>query len=173
MRVRVAVAEDLPAIQATYAHHVLHGVGTFEEEPPDAVEMADRMAQGIAAGGCWLVAESGAAPNGVVGFAYYGPYRPRSAYRFTVEDSVYVDQDARGTGIGTALLGELVQRATAAGFRQMVAAIGGSDNAGSIALHARLGFTEAGVLRDVGLKFGRMLDVVLMQRALDPTRSGR
>ena len=167
MRVRVAVAADLPAIQATYAHHVLRGVGTFEEEPPDAAEMAARMTQGVAAGGCWLAAESDGALNGVVGFAYYGPYHPRSAYRFTVEDSVYVDEGARGTGIGTALLGGLVQRATAAGFRQMVAVIGSSDNAGSIALHARLGFTEAGVLRDVGLKFGRLLDVVLMQRTLD------
>jgi len=167
VRVRVAVAADLPAIQATYAHHVLRGVGTFEEEPPDAAEMAARMTQGVAAGGCWLAAESDGALNGVVGFAYYGPYHPRSAYRFTVEDSVYVDEGARGTGIGTALLGGLVQRATAAGFRQMVAVIGSSDNAGSIALHARLGFTEAGVLRDVGLKFGRLLDVVLMQRTLD------
>ncbi|NMI01236.1 GNAT family N-acetyltransferase [Pseudonocardia acidicola] len=165
MLIREALPADIPAIQAIYAHHVRHGVGTFEEVPPDPATMAGRMRTGRAAGGHWLVAE---APAGgpTAGYAYYGPYRARSAYRFAVEDSVYIRDDARGTGVGTALLSALVEHATAAGYRQMIAAIGSSDNAGSISLHTRLGFTRSGVLRDVGFKFDRWLDVVLMQREL-------
>jgi len=168
--VRDAGPADAAQLAAIYAHYVLHEVGTFEEEPPDGATLAERMWTGIAAGGHWLVAVAAARADGgageALGFAYYGPYRTRSAYRYTVEDSVYVRADVRGTGIGTTLLTALVEHATAAGFRQMVAAIGGSDNIGSTAVHARLGFAEAGVLRGVGHKFGRTLDVVLMQRAL-------
>ncbi len=163
MIVRAALESDISRVRDIYAHYVEHEVGTFEEVSPDVGTLTERMRMGLVAGGQWFVADAG---DQVVGFAYYGPYRPRSAYRFTVEDSVYVRDDARGTGVGTALLAALVEHATVAGFRQMIAAIGSSDNAGSIALHARLGFSRAGALHDVGFKFGRMLDVVFMQRAL-------
>lgn len=158
MWVREARAADAAAVQEIYAHHVRHGVGTFEEEPPDLAEIGERMRRGH-----WVVAEDG---GPVLGYAYYGPYRPRSAYRFTVEDSVYVRHDGAGRGIGSELLNALVEHAVAAGFRQMVAAVGSSDNAASIALHERCGFVRAGVLSGVGAKFGRTLDVVLLQRAL-------
>ena len=158
MRVRTAGAGDAAAIQSIYAHHVRHGVGTFEEEPPDRGEIESRMR-----GGHWLVAEDG---GRVLGYATYGPYRMRSGYRYTVEDSVYVRPDATGRGVGAGLLAALVDHARAAGLRQMVAAVGSSDNAASIALHERQGFVRAGVLTGVGLKFGRVLDVVLLQRAL-------
>lgn len=159
MRVRTAVAGDAAAITAIYTHHVRHGVGTFEEDPPDPAEIEARMRRGH-----WLVAEDPDAP--LAGYASYGPYRPRSAYRFTVEDSVYVRPDAVGRGVGTMLLAALVEHARAAGYRQMVAAVGSSDNAASIALHERHGFVHAGVLCEVGTKFGRVLDVVLLQRRL-------
>jgi L-amino acid N-acyltransferase YncA len=158
MRVRPATSADADAIHAIYAHHVLHGVGTFEEEPPDLAEIGLRMRRGH-----WVVAAGG---GQVGGYAYYGPYRPRSAYRFTVEDSIYVHPDAMGRGVGSLLLAALVEHAEAAGYRQMVAAVGSSDNIASIALHERHGFVRAGLLADVGLKFGRSLDVVLLQRGL-------
>lgn len=154
VRVREATDGDATAVQAIYAHHVLHGVGTFEEDPPDLTEIAARMDTGY-----WLVAED----SGVRGYAYYAPYRPRSAYRFTVEDSVYLHPDAVGRGVGSLLLTSLVVHARAVGLRQMVAAVGSSDNRASIALHERHGFRPAGVLREVGVKFGRTLDVVLLQ----------
>jgi phosphinothricin acetyltransferase len=154
---------DLPEIQAIYAHHVLHGAGTFEEVPPSIEEMQARHRAGIAAGYCWVVARDA---TGVLGFAYYGAFRARAAYRFIVEDSVYVRDDVRGQGLGKALVGALVTRAEAAGFRQMLALIGDSGNTGSIGMHASLGFVRAGIMRSVGLKFGRWLDVVIMQRAL-------
>ena len=163
MSLRDATAADIPAIAAIYAHHVLTGTGTFEEVPPTETEMAARLAKVQAAGCAWLVAESG---GGVVGYAYYAPFRDRSAYRFCAEDSIYVRDDQRGMGVGK-LLGEvLVQRATAQGFRQMLAVIGDSENVGSIGLHAALGFRQVGVMRAVGFKFGQWLDVVTMQRAL-------
>ncbi len=163
MSLRDATAADIPAIAAIYAHHVLTGTGTFEEVPPTETEMAARLAKVQAAGCAWLVAESG---GGVVGYAYYAPFRDRSAYRFCAEDSIYVRDDQRGMGVGR-LLGEvLVERATAQGFRQMLAVIGDSENVGSIGLHAALGFRQVGVMRAVGFKFGQWLDVVTMQRAL-------
>lgn len=163
MSLRDATAADIPAIAAIYAHHVLTGTGTFEEVPPTEAEMAARLAKVQAAGCAWLVAESG---GGVVGYAYYAPFRDRSAYRFCAEDSIYVRDDQRGMGVGR-LLGEvLVERATAQGFRQMLAVIGDSENVGSIGLHAALGFRQVGVMRAVGFKFGQWLDVVTMQRAL-------
>ena len=158
MQIRPATAEDSGAIQAIYAHHVRHGVGTFEEEPPDRDEIEARMRSGH-----WLVAEE---DERVLGYAYYGPYRARSGYRFTVEDSVYVRPEATGRGFGGRLLTALVEHARSAGLRQMVAAVGSSDNVASIALHERTGFVRSGVLTGVGLKFGRVLDVVLLQRAL-------
>jgi phosphinothricin acetyltransferase len=162
--VRDATAADLPAITAIYAHHVLHGTGTFEEVPPDEAEMAARMARVQEAGCAWLVAVDAA--GAVLGFGYFAPFRPRSAYRFTAEDSVYVRDDIRGQGVGKALVAELVGRAEARGMRQMVAVIGDAENVGSIGLHVSLGFRQVGVLKAVGLKFGRWLDVVQMQRAL-------
>jgi phosphinothricin acetyltransferase len=163
MILRDAAPGDVPAITAIYAHHVLTGTGTFEEEPPDEAEMAARLARVQDAGCAWLVTEQ----EGVVtGYGYYAPFRDRSAYRFTAEDSIYVRDDVRGMGVGKALVQALLDRAAAQGLRQMLAVIGDSENAGSIGLHAALGFRQAGVMRAVGFKFGRWLDVVTMQKAL-------
>jgi phosphinothricin acetyltransferase len=169
MLIRDAVAADLPAITAIYAHHVLHGTGTFEETPPDEAEMATRLAKVQQAGWAWLVAESmpgeGLA-GGVAGYAYYAQFRDRSAYRYTAENSVYVREDVRGQGVGKLLVEHLLARAETAGFRQMLAVIGDSENVGSIGLHVSAGFRQAGVLKAAGLKFGRWVDVVFMQKAL-------
>lgn len=162
--IRDAGPGDLPAITAIYGHHVLHGTGTFEEEPPSEGEMAARMAKVQGQGCAWLVAEDEAGQ--VLGYGYFAPFRPRSAYRFTAEDSVYVRDDIRGQGVGKALVAELLARAEAMGIRQMIAVIGDSENVGSIGLHISLGFRQVGVLRAVGMKFGRWVDVVQMQRAL-------
>ena len=164
MIIRDAVAADIPAIAAIYAHHVQHGTGTFEEEPPVEADMAARMAKVQKAGCAWLVAEDDA--GGIAGYGYYAQYRDRSAYRFSAEDSIYVRDDVRGMGVGKALVQALLDRAAAQGFRQMVAVIGDSANAASIALHAAAGFDRAGLLRSVGWKHGRWLDSVLMQRPL-------
>ncbi|WP_027284388.1 GNAT family N-acetyltransferase [Rubritepida flocculans] len=163
MIIRDATLADIPAIAAIYAHHVLHGTGTFEETPPGEDEMAARMAKVQGAGHAWLVAEQ---EGRVAGYGYYAPFRERSAYRFTAEDSIYVREDVRGMGVGKALVQALLARAEAAGMRQMIAVIGDSENVGSIGLHAALGFRQVGVMKAVGLKFGRWLDVVTMQRAL-------
>ena len=162
--VRASEEADLPAIAAIYAHHVLHGLGTFEEEPPAEAEMAARRAGVLALGLPYLVAE---ADEQVVGFAYAAPFRPRTAYRFTAEDSVYIRADHMGRGVGRRLLTELVAICESLGLRQLVAVIGDSGNAGSIALHRALGFIETGVGRSVGYKFGRWVDIVTMQRALN------
>ncbi|MFC0389288.1 GNAT family N-acetyltransferase [Muricoccus vinaceus] len=164
MPIRDAKPEDAPAIAAIYAHHVLHGTGTFEEAPPPVEEVAARLARVQAAGLAWLVVEDEAGT--VLGYGYYANFHPRSAYRHTAENSIYVRDDVRGQGVGKALVAELLVRATAAGFRQMVAVIGDSENVGSIGLHLSLGFKQAGLLRAVGLKFGRWVDVVYMQKAL-------
>jgi phosphinothricin acetyltransferase len=160
---REARPGDGADLQRIYAHHVLHGFGSFEEIPPDAQEMERRRIAVQEHGLPYLVAE---AAGRVLGFAYAGRYRPRSAYRFTVEDSVYVAPDAMGRGIGSRLLADVIARAEAAGMRQMIAVIGDSANLGSIRLHERLGFTRAGLLVAVGWKQERWLDSVLMQRAL-------
>jgi len=165
-RVRDAAESDIPAIQAIYAHHVLHGVASFEEEPPDQAEMLRRFQEVRVKGMPYLVADDVAEGGGVLGYAYAGPYRARPAYRFALENSVYVLPGAGGRGIGSALLGELVQRSAALGYRQMIAVIGDSANRASIRLHARHGFRECGILRSVGYKHGRWLDSVFMQRAL-------
>ena len=158
MHVRAATNSDAGEIQRIYAHHVRHGVGTFEKDPPDRAEIESRMRHGH-----WVVAE---ADGRLLGYACYGPYRPRSGYRLTVEDSVYVRPDAVGHGVGSRLLAALVEHAHTAGYRQLVAAVGSSDNVASIALHERHGFVRVGLLPGVGLKFGRTLDVVLLQREL-------
>ncbi len=163
MQVREAGADDIPAIQAIYAHHVLHGLGTFETEPPDASEMRARFSQITAAGFPYLVA---ADADQVIGYAYANHFRARSAYRFTVEDSIYVAPFAMGHGFGRVLLDELVARCIAIGLRQMLALIGDSANAGSIGVHRACGFGMVGVMKDVGRKFDRWVDVVIMQRAL-------
>lgn len=163
-QVRDAADADLPAIQFIYAHHVLHGLASFEEVPPGVDELRTRLATVRAAGLPYLVAEVDGA---VAGYAYATLYRPRSAYRHTVEDSVYVAQGMAGRGIGVALLSALITRCEAGPWRQMMATIGqGDGNRGSIALHTRMGFTRIGALRSVGFKHGQWLDTVLMQRPL-------
>jgi phosphinothricin acetyltransferase len=162
---RPARDADLAAIQAIYAHHVLYGLATFEEVPPDAAEMARRRAEIRARGLPYLVAEEA---GRILGYAYAGPYRPRSAYRFAVEDSIYLDPAATGRGLGRRLLARLIEESTAAGARQMLAVIGDSGNAASIAVHARAGFRHAGTFAAVGFKLGRWVDTVLMQRPLGP-----
>jgi len=166
--VRGAEETDIPAIQAIYAHHVLHGVASFEVEPPDQAEMLRRRAGIVARGLPYLVAQDTPGSGAILGFAYAAPYRDRPAYRHTLEDSVYVLPGAGGKGIGTALLGELVRLCTALGYRQMIAVIGDSANEGSIRLHARHGFRNCGTLAAVGYKHGRWLDSVFMQLALGP-----
>ena len=163
MDIRPATNADLPEIQAIYAHHVLHGSGTFEEAPPSVEEMQGRFDALTGCGWCWLVATDA---TGVLGYAYYTQHKDRSAYRFTAEDSVYVRNDVRGQGVGKALVARLIAHAVDSGFRQMVAVVGDSENVGSIGVHASLGFARVGVLRAVGLKLGRWRDVVMMQRPL-------
>ncbi len=163
LSIRAAETRDLADITAIYRDAVLHGTGTFEIAPPDRVEMGARHARIVGARQPYLVA---ATAEGVQGYAYATAFRDRPAFRFTLEDSVYVAERARGRGVGHALLGALIEHATAAGFRQMVALIGDCANASSIALHARCGFAHSGVMTATGWKQDRWLDVVLMQRAL-------
>jgi L-amino acid N-acyltransferase YncA len=163
MEIRRASQADVPDMQAIYAHHVLHGTGTFEEEPPSVEELGARFAKVVDRGFGWLVATDA---SGVLGYGYYAPFRERSAYRFTVEDSIYVRDDVRGQGVGKALVKDLIGLATEQGLRQMVAVIGDSDNVGSIGVHASLGFHLVGTMKAVGIKFGRWIDVVTMQRPL-------
>lgn len=163
MEIRAALPADLPEIQAIYAHHVLHGAGTFEEVPPSIEEFTGRFDAVTSRGWSYLVATDA---TGVLGFAYYAQFRDRSAYRFCAEDSIYVRNDVRGQGVGKSLVSRLVADAEAAGFRQMIAVIGDSENVGSIGVHSSLGFQKVGVLRASGLKFGRWVDTVYMQRPL-------
>jgi L-amino acid N-acyltransferase YncA len=160
---RPASSGDLPALREIYAGHVLNGAASFEEVPPDLAEFENRWRHITELGLPYLAACEG---ERLLGYAYAGPYRPRSAYRFSVEDSVYLDPAVTGRGIGRLLLSAIIDGATAAGKRQMLAVIGDSANRASIALHLRLGFTEVGTFRAVGFKFGRWVDTVLMQRAL-------
>ena len=163
MDIRDATLADIQDIQAIYAHHVLHGTGTFEEVPPSVEEMRGRFENVSSRGWSWLV---GADATGVLGYAYYTQFRDRSAYRYTVENAIYVRDDVRGQGVGKGLVQQLIDTATTQGFRQMIAVIGDSENVGSIGVHASLGFQHTGILRASGIKFGRWLDVVYMQRAL-------
>lgn len=161
--IRPSTDADLPAITAIYAEAVLNGTGTFELEVPDETEMGRRRADVLGKGLPWLVAER---EGRVQGYAYANHFRPRRAYRFCLEDSIYLDPAARGQGLGSLLLAELMARCTALGARQMLAVIGDSQNLGSIGIHRRLGFEHTGLMRSAGWKFDRWLDVVLMQRAL-------
>ena len=162
---RPSIEADVEAIAAIYAHHVTHGTGSFETEPPSISEMRTRWSTLVARDFPHLVAiRSGE----VVGYAYAGPYRPRAAYRGTIESSVYVRADLIGLGIGRRLLEALIAACRARGFRQMVAVVGDSDNVKSIRLHEQLGFRLVGVLRSVGYKHGRWLDTVMLQLELGP-----
>jgi phosphinothricin acetyltransferase len=161
--IRPAVPADIPAITRIYDHAVRFGTATFELDSPDAAEMRRRY-DSLREGGFPYLAAT--VDGHVAGYAYAGPYRPRPAYRFTLEDSVYLDPASQRRGIGTALLTELIAQSEARGYRQMIAVIGDSANAASVALHARAGFAMIGTHPDVGFKFGRWLDTVMMQRAL-------
>jgi phosphinothricin acetyltransferase len=163
MIIRDATEADVPEIQSIYAHHVLTGTGTFEEEPPSVEEMLGRYRAIVDNGWRWLAAVD---ESGVLGYGYYSQFRPRTAYRYCVEDSIYVRENVRGQGVGKALVAALIDICTAAGMRQMIAVIGDSDNVGSIGVHASLGFQKVGTLHASGIKFGRWLDSVYMQRAL-------
>lgn len=163
--IRNAGSADLDVVQAIYAHHVRHGLASFEETPPDLLEMQRRYRAVSAAGLPYLVA---VIAGKVRGYAYAGPYRTRPAYRFSLEDTVYVEPGFEGRGLGSALLGALVARCEELGYRRMVAVIGDSENHPSIRLHARLGFQKCGVIPSVGFKFGRWVDTVLMERPLGP-----
>ena len=160
---RAATPDDIGEIHSIYAHHVLKGLASFEEEPPSPAELRRRYDEVTGRGLPYLVAEFGGM---VAGYAYCTLYRARSAYRYSLEDSVYVRPDAQGRGIGIMLLDQLIGRCEALGYRQMIAVIGDSANAASIGLHARAGFLRVGTLRSVGFKFGRWVDSVVMQRPL-------
>lgn len=166
MRIRSASQADAAAVAAIYGHHVLHGLGTFEEVPPSEAEIAARIAAVRTLGLPYLVAEDEA--GRVLGFAYASAFRPRAAYRYTAEESVYVHPDLVGQGVGKALVAEVIAACEAMGLRQLVAVIGDSANAASRGLHRSLGFTEIGVGRAFGHKHGRWVDIVQMQRALGP-----
>jgi L-amino acid N-acyltransferase YncA len=161
--IRPATQADLPLITAIYQEAVRSGTATFELDPPDLLEMTARFTQLQETGFPYLVA---LLDGDVAGYAYAAPYRARPAYRFTVENSVYLPPHAQRQGIGLKLLNALIDESSARGFRQMIAVIGDSANAGSIGVHTRAGFQMVGTFSDVGFKFGRWLDTVLMQRAL-------
>lgn len=163
MNLRTAAAPDLPAIHAIYSHHVLHGLASFEEVPPSLEEMGRRQTEVVGMGLPYLVAEEAGV---LLGYGYCSLYRTRSAYRYTLEDSIYIRQGMQGKGVGRTLLGELIRTCEALNYRQMVAVIGDSANAASIGLHASLGFLRVGILRSTGFKFGRWVDSMLMQRPL-------
>lgn len=163
MIIRACEARDLPQVQAIYAHHVLTGLGSFEETPPSLEEIHARYERIVRNGYPFVVADR---DGEVVGFAYAGEYRPRAAYRFTCESSVYVRPGTQRGGIGRALMLDVIAACERRGLRQMLAVIGDSENAASIGLHAALGFAPVGTFKAVGFKFGRWVDTVLMQREL-------
>lgn len=163
-----ATEADMDAVLRIYTHHVLHGLATFEEIPPSVADMQERRRTVLAAGLPYLVAR---VDGDIVGYAYATSFRPRPAYRHTIEDSVYVRDGLAARGVGTALLTELVSRCSAGPWRQMLAVIGNSENHGSIRLHQRLGFSDAGIQKAVGFKLGRWVDTVMMQRPLGPGSS--
>jgi phosphinothricin acetyltransferase len=160
---RNATPADVPVITRIYAHAVAHGTASFELEPPDEAEMSRRMGALLDGGFPYIAAE---VEGTLLGYAYAGPYRPRRAYRFSVEDSIYIDPRAQRKGIGRALLGRLIEECERRGFRQIVAVIGDSAQTPSIEIHRALGFRMIGAIENVGFKFDRWLDTVLMQRAL-------
>jgi len=161
--IRPATSADVPAIAEIYRFHVLHGTGSFELEPPEEEEVAKRLEEIARRGLPWLVAEAGSV---VAGYAYAGLFRAREAYRFTLEDSIYVRPEAMGQGIGRLLLERLIEACRNSGYKQLIALIGDSNNVGSIRVHEVCGFRYVGVLKDVGIKSDRLLDVVMMQLKL-------
>ena len=161
--IRPSSDADVPAITAIYAWHVAHGTGTFELEAPDETEIKRRRDDVLSKGMPWLVAEH---DGEILGYAYANQFRPRPAYRFCLEDSIYLADAARGRGVGRALLAELLSQCTARGARQMLAVIGDSANAASIGVHRALGFSDGGIIKAAGWKFDRWLDVVILQRNL-------
>lgn len=163
--IRPAETRDMATIAEIYAHHVLNGTGTFEEDAPDAATMTTRF-EGLTAEKYPYFAAQHTETGDVLGFAYAGPFRARSAYRYTVEDSIYVHPDFQRMGIASALLRTLITVCTTAGYRQMFALIGGAGNSGSIGLHRKAGFLDAGRMVNAGYKDGRWLDVVIMQKTL-------
>ena len=162
MLIRSGCPDDAPAMADIYAWHVLNGTSTFELEPPTADEMADRIKAILSKKAVFLVAEKDGA---VLGYAYATPFRDRPAYQFACENSIYLHHDMRGRGLGSSLLGALIEASQAIGYRQMIAVVGGGEPA-SIALHAKLGFEHRGTMESVGRKFGRWLDTIYMQRSL-------
>ena len=169
---RPALPDDIPAVHAIYSHHVLQGLASFEEQPPSAAELRRRYEEVVSQKLPYLVADFGGM---VAGYGYCAPYRTRSAYRYALEDSVYVHPDAQGRGVGRALLAALIRQCEALGYRQLIAVIGDSAHAASIGLHEAQGFLRVGTLRSVGFKLGRWVDSVIMQRPLgsgDATRPG-
>jgi phosphinothricin acetyltransferase len=167
--VRDAEVGDIPALHAIYSYHVLTGLGTFDEVPPTLSDFEEKWRASLSQGLSWLVATEANLP---VGFAYASSFRPRKGYRYTVEDSVYIREGYLKRGVGSGLLAPLLKRCEALGARQVVAVIGDSGNVGSIRLHAKHGFTQAGTVVGAGFKFGRWVDIVLMQRALNGGASG-
>ena len=163
LTIRPSTAQDVPAITAIYGHHVLHGTGTFETTPPSEADMASRRSDVLAKGLPHLVAHN---EGRVVGFAYCQWFKPRPAYRFSAEDSIYLHPDAAGQRLGNKLLSELAKQAEAAGIRKLIAVIGDSGNVRSIGVHRALGFRHVGTIEACGWKFDRWLDVVLMEKAL-------
>ncbi|HUR88333.1 MAG TPA: GNAT family N-acetyltransferase [Ramlibacter sp.] len=172
--IRPARESDVPEITAIYAHHVQNGTGTFETTAPSADEMATRRADVLSKGLPYIVMED---DGRIVGYAYCQWFKPRPSYRFSAEDSIYMHKDAAGKGFGKQLLAELVKQAEAVGLRKLIAVIGDSANAGSIGVHRAVGFTPIGTIRSCGWKFGRWLDIVMMEKAIGegattPPRAG-
>lgn len=163
LTIRPSTDQDVPAITAIYGHHVLHGTGTFETTPPSEADMAGRRADVLAKGFPHLVAENA---GQVLGFAYCQWFKPRPAYRFSAEDSIYLHPDAAGQRLGNKLLSELAKQAEAAGIRKLIAVIGDSGNVRSIGVHRALGFRHVGTIEACGWKFDRWLDIVLMEKSL-------
>jgi phosphinothricin acetyltransferase len=161
--IRSSQDQDLAAITAIYAHHVLHGTGTFEVDPPSQEDIHTRRADVLSKGLPYLVAADG---EQVLGFAYCNWFKPRPAYRFSAEDSIYISPDAQGKGLGRALLAELSAHAEKAGVRKLIAVIGDSANTGSIGLHLSVGFSHVGILKSCGWKFNQWLDVVMMEKTI-------
>ena len=161
--IRPSQLADIPAITAIYAHHVLHGTGTFEVDPPTQDDMTSRRADVLSKRLPYLVATEG---DKLLGFAYCNWFKPRPAYRFSAEDSIYMAPDAQSRGLGRALLAELMAQAELAGVRKLIAVIGDSANVGSVGVHRSVGFSHVGTLKSCGWKFDRWLDVVMMDKSL-------
>ncbi|QIL69940.1 N-acetyltransferase [Diaphorobacter sp. HDW4B] len=164
LTIRASRENDIPAITAIYRHHVLHSTGTFEIDPPTEADMTLRRADVLGKGLPYLVAENEA--GDILGYSYCNWFKPRPAYRFSAEDSIYVADSARGQGVGRQLLDALCAAAEQAGVRRLLAVIGDSANAGSIGVHTAAGFSHAGVLRSAGWKFDQWLDIVLMDKPI-------